>query len=84
MSDQLKNEAVLATCLREYTKPYTERALPSTAHVELCRQSLDAIEMRDERIAKAHALLLQIWPTGEQCEHRVAREIFKTLAGGGE
>ncbi len=36
------------------------------------------------RMHKAHALLLQIWPDGEKCEHRVAREIFRTLAGGGE
>jgi hypothetical protein len=36
----------------------------------------------DERLAKASSLLLTIWPDGEKCEHRVAREIFKTLAGG--
>jgi hypothetical protein len=80
----MSEPSVLIMCLREYTKPYTEKALPSTAHVELCRQSLDAIEMRDERMASAHAMLLTIWPDGEQCEHSVAREIFRTLAGGRE
>jgi hypothetical protein len=38
----------------------------------------------DERLAKARAMLLTIWPDGEKCEHNVAREIFRTLAAGGE
>jgi hypothetical protein len=44
----------------------------------------DLVPQVDERLAKAHALLLTIWPDGERCEHRVAREIFRTLAGGVE
>jgi hypothetical protein len=42
----------------------------------------ELVPQLNERMAKARTLLLTIWPDGEKCEHRVAREIFETLAGG--
>jgi hypothetical protein len=44
----------------------------------------ELVPQLDARLTKAHAQLLTIWPDGEKCEHRVARDIFRILAGGGE
>lgn len=38
----------------------------------------DALELA-ERIERAHAALLKVWPRGKDCEHQHAREAFEAL-----
>lgn len=52
--------------------------------IDRCNEMLDAIAAEiegetDERIVKARASLLKVWPRGKDCEHQHAREAFEAL-----
>lgn len=52
--------------------------------IDRCNETLDAIAAavvgeKDERIARARAALLKVWPRGKDCEHQHAREAFEAL-----